>query len=89
MTYYVMDGYKELTWKEAKKAVELNAKNGWGFTGAMLKRMGTDHKKAFECGDILRQEAIEFRLTDANFHTESSLLSRHDYKTYRELVKEV
>ena len=89
MTYHVMEGYKELTWKEAKKAVELNAKNGWGFTRAMLRGLGTAHRKAFECGDILRQEAIEFRLMDANFHAESGLLRLHDYKTYSELVREV
>ena len=83
----ILEGYKALTGAEADHQLELNHKNGWGFSIMMLKRLGTEHRKAYERGDILRQEAIAYRLTDANFHTERRLLSRHDYKTYFEEVE--
>lgn len=83
----IMNGYKALTFEEAERACELNRKNGWGFTDRMLRRLGTEHRKAYEQGDILRQEAIEYRLDDANFHRESGLLARHNYETYFEEVE--
>ena len=77
-----------LTNKDYDEIVRLNKRNGWGFSIAMLMRACREHKKAYETGDERRVAMIEERLTDANFHSECSFLSEHDYDGYKKFIKE-
>lgn len=78
-----------LTRKDFDKQRKLNGKNNYSFTRSMLSKLGKKHEEAYYRNDKDTMLLIEYRLTDANFHTESSLLSNHDYQEYKNLLKEI
>lgn len=60
----------QLTEKEYKAVVALNARNHWGFSRRMLMDLLRRYRKAYAAGDVRKMAMYEERLTDANFHTE-------------------
>lgn len=99
MTYYGKkmptdhpEGCVAMTWKDAEEMDALNKENGWGFSNSDLLRLIADHMDAhFDVEDgndpmeaRKKMECIEWRLTDANFHTLCAHLHKHDY---REAIK--
>lgn len=79
-------GCECMTVDDAKEMENLNYKNGWGFTYVELGNLFVEHYKARNKNDIHTMEKIEYRLTDANFHSEASKL--HD-GSYMDLMCEV
>lgn len=81
---------KAMTWEDAEKMEKLNQECGWGFSTPDLLRFTADHmdaymdiNEAFSSERILEGlrtiECIEWRLTDANFHTFCEALHAHEY----------
>lgn len=69
-----------LSEKEMNRIKNLNSRNHYGLSCSMLKTLITKHKKARSESDLQTMEAIEYRLTDINFHSECSLLCRGNYE---------
>ena len=76
-----------LTEKEKRKINAINEKNAYGLSTSELKEINAKHKKARAEGDAHTMEAIEYRLTDINFHTECSLMARGEYDKVGEIIK--
>lgn len=79
----------QLTQKDYKQIVALNAKHGWGFSKQMLMNLLCRYKKAYEAGDERSMAMMEERLTDANYHTECGLLADKDFEGFKRAVKEI
>lgn len=81
------EGCVALTWEDAEKAERENEACGWGFSTPDCLRFIADHMDAnyaVEDGEdptehYRKQEWIEWRLEDANFHTLCGHLNAHDY----------
>ena len=84
-------GCVAMTWEDAEEMEKLNNENGWGFSDSDLLRLIADHMDAYldnlQATDnveimksIATMEKIEWRLTDANFHTFCKMLNEHKYK---------
>lgn len=71
----VYPGYKAMTRNDAESMEALNAWNGYGFTNDELKAMILEHQKACRIAEM-----IEYRLTDANFHSEAKCLHNGEYE---------
>ena len=76
-----------MTRADERRMVELNKKHGWGFTRKEMLRLINDYEKAYQAGNTRRMECIEYRLEDANFHTECGLLADKKFAEVRELVE--
>lgn len=76
-----------MTRADERRMMKLNMKHGWGFTKKEMLRLINDYEKAYQAGNIRRMECIEFRLEDANFHTEGGLLAGKKFAEVRELVE--
>lgn len=76
-----------LTNQEKDHLQKLNAKNHYGFSKFMLLCLITKHEKAKKNGDAHTMAAIEYRLTDANFHSECCYLAAGDYDELRTNVR--
>ena len=80
---FLKDDSIYFTKEEREKYVyKPNEKCGWAYGYDSLMKIMREHKKATKRMKIL----LEDRLTDANFHGESGLLSRNDYEKFEELV---
>jgi len=77
-----------LSEKDMARMVALNKRNGWGFTANMLMTTMRKYRKAYLAGDAHMMEIIEFRLEDANFHTERGLLANKDFDSFKKAVKD-
>ena len=73
---------------DMSRMVSLNRRNGWGFTANMLMTQMRNYRKAYRNSDTHTMELIEFRLEDANFHTERGLLADKDFEGFKRAVKE-
>ena len=69
-----------LSSKEEKAIETLNANNGWGLGHDEFEVLVAKHRAARDKGDQHETEAIEYRLTDINFHTSCELLSKEKYQ---------
>jgi hypothetical protein len=76
-----------MTRADERRMMALNMKHGWGFTQKEMLRLINDYVKAYKTGNTRRMECIEFRLEDANFHTECGLLADKNFAEVRELVE--
>ncbi len=65
---------------------DLNSKNGYGITKQQLSTLISQHKTARKKNDNTTMEKIEYRLTDINFHSECSNLSRGLYNEARKTL---
>lgn len=87
------NGCVAMTWEDAEAMEKLNNENGWGFGMSDLLRLVADHMDAREFDDHEHDrimEMIEWRLTDANFHTFCELLHDNKYDNAVEwIMKEV
>lgn len=99
------EGCKSMTWEDAELMEKRNEECGWGFSmpkclhfianhmeanHTMALPIVTDDDKQRYYNARGEQEKIEWRLTDANFHTLCKLLHDGDYKSATEWVlKEV
>ena len=83
-------GCKAMTWEDAEEVEKLNQLNGWGVSASDALRFVADHMDAYldseeetkpenieRCVRVM--ERIEWRLTDANFHSFCKALKEHDY----------
>ena len=77
-----------LTDSQKEHQRKLNAQNGWSLTYAMMWNLYNKHKAARKAENEVRMAEIEYRLTDANFHSFCSKLSTGDYKAARQEIKE-
>ena len=77
-----------LSEKDMARMVALNKRNGWGVTANMLMTQMRSYRKAYLAGDAHTMELIEFRLEDANFHTERGLLADKDFDGFKKAVKD-
>lgn len=77
-----------LTVAQKDRQRKLNAKNGWGLTYSMKWNLYNKHKAARKAGDEICMAEIEYRLTDANFHSLAGKLCSGDYKAARQEIKE-
>lgn len=77
-----------LTEKEKDRIRAVNKVNEWGLYKKQLKQLIGAHKEARAEGDKHTMEAIEFRLTDINFHYECGLLMQGEYKEAFESLNE-
>lgn len=79
-----------MTWEDAEKMEKLNQECGWGFSTPDLLRFIADHMEAHDESEeetdpaklnehFRKMECIEWRLTDANFHTFCEMLKSQDY----------
>lgn len=75
-----------LTEKKKDAIKKLNARNHYGISYETLLRLTREHRKACKENDIDKMEAIEYRLTDINFHHECGMLCEGQYD---ELLKEI
>lgn len=81
---FIKDDSLYFTDEEREKYVRRpNHKCGWGYGYDSLMKLLKEHQKASKRMKIL----IEDRLTDANFHTESGLLSKGKYDEFTALVR--
>ena len=81
---FIEDDSLYFTAEEREKYVyKPNRKCGWAYGYDSLMKLLKEHQKADKRMKIL----IEDRLTDANFHSESGLLSEGKYDEFIELVR--
>ena len=81
---FIKDDSICFTVEEREKYVyKPNKKCGWGYGYESLMKLLKEHQKADKRMKIL----IEDRLTDANFHSESGLLSEGKYDEFVDLVR--
>jgi len=73
------EDFGSLTFEEKNKISDLNSKNHYGISKATLKTLISKHKMARKNNNTHDMEAIEYRLTDINFHSECGMLSKGKY----------
>ena len=76
-----------LTDKDKQAIYRRNSKNGYGISKKQLAAYGGIHRKARAENDLRKMEYVEYLLTDINFHSECSMLSRGDYHEFFESLK--
>ena len=88
-----------MTWEDAEAVEKINADNGWGISFADSLRMIADHMEANEKRttsnepDVVMNahrvmEMVEWRLTDANFHSLAHFLHSNNYEGAIKFVTE-
>ena len=83
-----MDEYLTFLTEKDKQAIyRINSKNGYGISRKQLAAYGGMHRKARAENDPRKMEYIEYLLTDINFHSECSMLSRGNYDEFFESLK--
>ena len=84
------NGCEAMTWEDAERMEKRNEQHGWGFTAADCLRLTAKHMDAdfahhYEedpdkaMAALAEKEMIEWRLTDANFHTFCGYLREGNY----------
>jgi HEAT repeat protein len=68
-----------LSFQDKKRLDELNARNGYGLSKTALILLVKEHQRSRIQQNQHGMEAIEYRLTDCNFHAECSALKNGDY----------
>jgi len=69
-----------LTIEERDQINKLNAKNEYGISQPSLQNLIKKHRAARNRNDLHTMEAIEYRLTDINFHSECGLIHKGLYE---------
>ena len=68
-----------LSMEERAKIDQVNAENKWGIASEEYELLVAAHANAKDRGDTSEMEAIEYRLTDLNFHDEVKMLQEGRY----------
>ena len=68
-----------LSMEERAKIDQVNAENKWGITSEEYELLVAAHANARDRDDKHEMEAIEYRLTDLNFHGEVKMLQEGRY----------
>ena len=68
-----------LSTEERAKIDQVNAENKWGIASEEYELLVAAHANAKDRGDTNEMEAIEYRLTDLNFHDEVKMLREGRY----------
>lgn len=68
-----------LSMEERAKIDQVNAENKWGIASEEYELLVAAHANAKDRGDTNEMEAIEYRLTDLNFHDEVKMLQEGRY----------
>ena len=71
-----------LTERDKQTIHRRNSKNGYGISKKQLAAYGGIHRKARAENDMRKMEYVEYLLTDINFHSECSMLSRGEYNEF-------
>ena len=74
--------------KEKDQIRTVNRQNGYSLYKHELAQMIRSHKNARAVGDKHTMEAIEYRLTDINFHYECGLLYAGEYDEAEKSLKD-
>ena len=77
-----------LTEKEKDQIDKINHQSGYMLYKVELEQMIRNHKNARAVGDKHTMEAIEYRLTDINFHYECGLLHEGKYDEAEKSLKD-
>ena len=73
--YFTEEEHQKYVWRPNKKCE-------WAYGYTSLMKIMRDHQKA----DKRIKMLLEYRLVDANFHTEAGMLSKCDYKGFEDYV---
>lgn len=76
-----------LTERECDRIRAVNRRNEYCLTPTLMQNLFHRHETARKKGDRHTMEAIEYRLTDINFHYECSLLSQGRYDKLDEVLR--
>ena len=68
-----------LSTEERAKIDQVNAENKWGIASEEYELLVAAHANAKDRNDKHEMEAIEYRLTDLNFHGEVKMLQEGRY----------
>ena len=68
-----------LSTEERAKIDQVNAENKWGIASEEYELLVATHANARDRDDKHEMEAIEYRLTDLNFHSEVKMLQEGRY----------
>lgn len=77
-----------LSEKEKDQIRKKNRKNDYFLYKTELAQMNQNHKNARAVGDRHTMEAIEYRLTDINFHDECGLMIEGKYDEVEKSLKD-
>ena len=77
-----------LTEKEKDQIDKINHQNGYMLYKVEMEQMIRNHKNARAVGYKHTMEAIEYRLTDINFHYECGLLHAGEYDEAEKSLKD-
>lgn len=77
-----------LTKREKDQIDKINHQNGYMLYKVEMEQMIRSHKNARAVGDKHTMEAIEYRLTDINFHYECGLLHEGKYDEAEKTLEE-
>ena len=76
-----------LTEKEKIEIQAINRSHEYGLSLTMLERLSEQHQRARISDDTHTMEAIEYRLTDINYHTECGWMARGEYDKVNEYIR--
>ena len=76
-----------LTERECDRIRAINRRNEYCLTPTLMQSLFHRHETARKKGDRHTMEAIEYRLTDINFHYECGLLSQGCYDKLDEVLR--
>ena len=68
-----------LSMEERAKIDQVNTENKWGIASEEYQILVAAHANARDKNDMHEMEAIEYRLTDLNFHDEVKMLREGRY----------
>ena len=77
-----------LTEKRKSAIRRINRKNEYCLTPDIVEDMNKRHQETRNRNDMNTMEAIEYRLTDINFHTECGLMMQGEYEKVENLIRE-
>jgi len=77
-----------LTHEDKNNLEKLNSKCHYVFSKTALLKIVRQYKNASNENDLKTMAAIDYRLTDCNFHTLCSLLSAGDYTKANKHIKD-
>lgn len=78
-----------LTQEQKRHQYKLNAKHGWGMNKRILMGLYRKHLAAYKTGNEVAMAEVEYRLSDANFHSIAGKLRSGDYQQAIEEIQHI
>ena len=80
--------YPGMTVADAEAMDRENQRHGWDFFKEDLENLVDRHCNAFKYSNARMMSMIEYRLTDANFHSLCRMLYEHNYTGAKAWIEE-